>query len=76
MHSRKWLSVMSGHRRETGTIEPLKPKDLRGDFLESAPSLSRRAGARRPRPEKHVALLFLGGKVQSEILRSAPLRSE
>ena len=25
---------------------------------------------------KHLALLFLGGKVQSEILRSAPLRSE
>ena len=26
--------------------------------------------------EKHLALLFVGGKVQSEILRSAPLRSE
>jgi hypothetical protein len=25
---------------------------------------------------KHLALLFVGGKVQSEILRSAPLRSE
>jgi hypothetical protein len=25
---------------------------------------------------KHLALLFLGGKAQSEILRSAPLRSE
>jgi len=25
---------------------------------------------------KHLALLFLGGKVQSEILCSAPLRSE
>jgi hypothetical protein len=25
---------------------------------------------------KHLGLLFLGGKVQSEILRSAPLRSE
>jgi hypothetical protein len=25
---------------------------------------------------KHLALLFLGRKVQSEILRSAPLRSE
>jgi hypothetical protein len=29
-----------------------------------------------PRRTKHLALLFLGGKVQSEILRSAPLRSE
>jgi hypothetical protein len=26
--------------------------------------------------EKDLALLFVGGKVQSEILRSAPLRSE
>ena len=25
---------------------------------------------------KHLGLLFAGGKVQSEILRSAPLRSE
>jgi hypothetical protein len=25
---------------------------------------------------KHLALLFVSGKVQSEILRSAPLRSE
>jgi hypothetical protein len=25
---------------------------------------------------KHLALLFPGGKVQGEILRSAPLRSE
>jgi hypothetical protein len=25
---------------------------------------------------KHLAVLFVGGKVQSEILRSAPLRSE
>jgi hypothetical protein len=25
---------------------------------------------------KHLALLFVGGKIQGEILRSAPLRSE
>jgi hypothetical protein len=30
----------------------------------------------RANSAKHLALLFLGRKVQSEILRSAPLRSE
>jgi hypothetical protein len=35
MHSQKWLSVMSGRRREINAIEPLNAKDLRGDVLES-----------------------------------------
>ena len=32
---------MSGRRRETGAIEPLKAKGLGYDVRESAPSLSR-----------------------------------
>jgi hypothetical protein len=35
-----------------------------------------RRGGLRVNSAKHLALLFLGGKVQGEILRSAPLRSE
>jgi hypothetical protein len=36
---------------------------------------SRRGGI-RANSAKHLALLFLDPKIQSEILRSAPLRSE
>jgi len=40
MHIRKQLSVMSGRRRETGAIDPLKAMELRAGVWESAPSLS------------------------------------
>ena len=40
-------------------------------FVMLSPFASLRANS-----AKHLALLFVGGKVQSEILRSAPLRSE
>jgi hypothetical protein len=39
-------------------------------------SLFSRRGWIRVNCAKHLALLSVGGKVQSEILRSAPLRSE